>query len=283
MSSAHPILLDSRGIVEVSGSEAAGFLQGLITNDIARVNDGHATYAALLTPQGKIIHDFLIAAAPAGGFWLDCVKGHADDLTARLKKYRLRAKVTLTNRSVELAVVTWSEKPARAPGVIFADPRLPALGFRAIVLIADVAALRAANEAAYQARRLELGVPDASLDIPPETFFPLDCNLEELHGVDFEKGCYVGQELTARMKHRATARRRMLPVSADCDLPAAGAALKLGSTDVGELRGSVHTRGMALVRLDRLGGAREAMADTMTVRIGRPAYPLILPTEDERP
>jgi folate-binding protein YgfZ len=136
-------------------------------------------------------------------------------------------------------------------------------------------------ESEYQSRRLALGVPDAAVDIPPETLFPLDCNFEELNGVDFAKGCYVGQELTARMKHRATARRRLLPVTAQSPLPPAGTALKLGSSDIGELRGSAGNHGMALVRLDRLGNAHEATADGMTITIGRPSYPLILPAGDD--
>jgi folate-binding protein YgfZ len=281
MSTAQAILLASRGIVEVAGPEAANFLQGLITNDIARVSKGQAIYAALLTAQGKIIHDFLIAAAPEGGFWLDCAKVNAVDLVARLTRYKLRAKVTLADRSAELAVVAFTEKPAAPPATLFEDPRLPALGFRAIVPIASVAALSPVGEEAYHARRVALAVPEGGIDIPPESFFPLDCNFEELHGVDFDKGCYVGQELTARMKHRTSARRRVLPVAADVALPAAGTALKIGATEIGELRGSLSTQGLALVRLDRLGNAEQALADGVTVRIGRPAYPLILPTGDK--
>ena len=281
--SAHANHLTDRGVVEVAGTDAASFLQGLITNDVARVGAERAVYAALLTPQGKIIYDFLVAAAPDGGFWLDCVKAHAADLAARFKKYKLRAKVTLADRSHELAVVALSARPKVASAVIFEDPRLKELGLRAILPADDVQALRSEafdlhDKAEYDARRQMLGVPDAATDIPPETLFPLDCNFEELHGVDFDKGCYVGQELTARMKHRATARRRMLPVSADAALPAIGTPLIIGSTEVGELKGSLGTHGIALVRLDRLGEAPEATADGVAVRIGRPAYPLILTT-----
>jgi folate-binding protein YgfZ len=125
-----------------------------------------------------------------------------------------------------------------------------------------------------------LGVPDSALDIPPETLFPLDCNFEELNGVDFAKGCYVGQELTARMKHRATARKRLLPVNASVALPPAGTALKLDGTDVGEMRGTIGTIGMALVRLDRLGSATHATAEGVNVKIGRPSYPLTMATQE---
>lgn len=267
-----PIILKDRGVVEVSGPDASTFLQGLITNDMKGVADGRAVYAALLTPQGKIIHDFLIAQGPGDAFWLDCVKANASDLAARLKKYKLRAKVTITDRSADLHVVANGKAD-----VTFEDPRLAALGRRAITATPGDAQTDAR---AYDEHRLSLGVPDAATDIPPETFFPLDCNFEELHGVDFNKGCYIGQELTARMKHRASARRRMLPVTADAALPPPGTTLKLGATDIGELRGAIGKRGIALVRLDRLGNAKEADAGGLIIHIGRPAYPLVLPTGD---
>ena len=267
-----PILLKDRGVVEVAGPDASSFLQGLITNDMTDVADGRAIYAALLTPQGKIIHDFLIAQGTSEAFWLDCVRANAADLAARLKKYKLRAKVTITDRSAELHVIANGQA-----GVTFEDPRLPALGTRAITTTPGDAQT---DDSAYDEHRLLLGVPDAATDIPPETLFPLDCNFEELHGVSFDKGCYVGQELTARMKHRATARRRMLPVTADAALPPPGTPIKRGATDIGELRGAIGNKGLALIRLDRLGDAKEASAGDTPIRIGRPAYPLILPTGD---
>lgn len=262
-------VLPDRAIIEVVGPDAATFLQGLVTNDVAKASGNNAIYAALLTPQGKIICDFLIAPVE-GGYQLDCAKTHSADLVARLKKYKLRAKVTITERP-DLAVVA---SPQQIPGG-FPDPRLPALGFRAH----QTNATADGDPAAYHTHRIRLSVPDSG-DIPPETLFPLDCNFEELHGVDFAKGCYVGQELTARMKHRATARRRMLPVTADAPLPPPGTPIKLGASDVGELHGAIGKRGLALVRLDRLGNAEEADAGGITVRIGRPAYMLILPTGD---
>lgn len=257
-------VLPDRAIVEVVGPDAATFLQGLITNDIAKAAGGNAIYAALLTPQGKIIYDFLIAPVE-GGFLLDCAKTTAADLTARLKKYKLRAKVTIAERA-DLTVIAASESLANA----FPDPRLATLGFR----VAQANTTVGSNAAAYHAHRIALGVPDSS-DIPLETFFPLDCNFEELHGVDFAKGCYVGQELTARMKHRATARRRILPVSGQ-PLPPPGTLLTLGATEIGDMMGSINGHGLAIVRLDRLGDATEASAGAAPVRIGRPSYNLIL-------
>jgi folate-binding protein YgfZ len=257
-------VLPDRAVVEVLGPDAASFLQGLLTNDVANASGGKAIYAALLTPQGKIIYDFLIAPVE-GGYLLDCAKTYAADLAARLKKYKLRAKVTIAERA-DLTVVASTEPLANG----YPDPRLPALGFRAAQANTTVAG----NALAYHAHRIALDVPDSS-DIPPETLFPLDCNFEELHGVDFAKGCYVGQELTARMKHRATARRRILPISG-ATLPPPGTPLTLGASEIGDMMGSINGHGLAIIRLDRLGDATQATAGGATVRIGRPSYNLIL-------
>lgn len=279
---ADAVVLTDRGVVDVAGADAVSFLQGLVTNDVTRVGSKRAVYAALLTPQGKIIHDFIIAAA-ADGFLIDCAKAHATDLATRLKRYRLRAKVAIQDRSAEFAVVSLPEAPADDTVVAFADPRLAALDARALVPVAALDTwvrahgLTLRDRSAYDERRIALGVPD-SADIPPESYFPLDCNFEELHGVDFDKGCYVGQELTARMKHRATARRRILPVAANALLPALGTPVTLNGAEIGELRAAHGTRGLALVRLDRLGDAEEAKAGDVVIRISKPSYPLILPT-----
>lgn len=275
--------LPQRGFVEVKGPDAAVFLQGLITNDVGRADGNTVVYAALLTPQGKVIGDFLIVGTD-DGYLLDCVGARAADLTARLKKYKLRAKVEVADRSADFEVyaVTGDAKIDSA----IADPRFEGLGRRVVGSRGTVEAkLKAAGATiedadAYAAFRMQLGVPDSETDIPPESLFPLDCNFEELHGVDFKKGCYVGQELTARMKHRATARKRLLPVSAVVELPAPGTRVTVGATEVGEMRGSLDRNGLALIRLDRLHGATEALADGVTLTIGMPAYPLILPQGD---
>ena len=273
----NPAILHDRSIIEVSGPEARPFLQGLVTNDVMRVSALTSVYAALLTPQGKIIYDFLLAGAP-DGVRLDCHKDHAAELIARLKKYRLRAKLAITDASAGLAVVAL---PSPAPSAV-ADPRLAALGYRAIIPNSELETwtqslgILLGNDTGYHEARIKLGVPDSRSDIPPETCFPLDCNFEELHGVDFNKGCYVGQELTSRMKHRATARRRMLPVSALTRLPAAGTPLRNGTIEIGEMRGSIHNNGLALIRLDRLASTSEVTIDGTIIHIGRPAYSLIL-------
>ncbi|MBI1213152.1 MAG: folate-binding protein [Alphaproteobacteria bacterium] len=277
-------ILPDRGVVEVKGPDASSFLQGLVTNDVEQAVDGHAVYAALLTPQGKVIVDFIVAAEP-GGYLLDCPAERAADLASRLKKYKLRAKVEILDRSSELGVAAIGEAAGLREVAMFADPRLAALGARAIGArdrlagVLTAAGYMLAPAADYDARRIELGVPEGA-DIDPESHFPLDCNFEELHGVDFKKGCYVGQELTARMKHRGTARKRILPVSADVALPPAGTNVSLGGTPIGELRASHDRHGLAMIRLDRLGQAKEADADGVVIRIGSPAYPLILSSGD---
>jgi folate-binding protein YgfZ len=274
-------LLAGRGVVEVKGPDARSFLQGLVTNDVERLAEGEAVYAALLTPQGKIITDFFVASA-GEALLLDCAASAASDLAARLKKYKLRARVDIADRASGLCVAALPVD-AKVEGVAnFADPRLAELGRRAIgggaQLEAAVtsAGCQLAPEAGYERRRLALGVPDTK-DMPPETAFPLDCNFEELHGVDFKKGCYIGQELTARMKHRATARKRFLPVSGSSPLPAYGTVITLAGIPIGEMKSSLDGLGLAVIRLDRLGTAKEVEAGGAMLAIGMPAYALILP------
>jgi len=237
--------LDDRAIVAVSGPEARSFLQGLITNDIEALGPGTAIYAALLTPQGKILFDFIIAEGD-GALLIDCARAGRDALIKRLTLYRLRAKVTIEPRDT-LAVYSGVVWPR---GIHFPDPRLAALGTRTIGAIAEMPEA-VASAAAYHDMRLALGVPEAD-DFGSDRMFALDAGLDELHAVSFEKGCYVGQELTARMKHRGTARKRLLAVEGDL---APGADLRSGDVSIGEVVSMHGRRGFALVRLDKLTGA----------------------------
>lgn len=277
-------LLPHRGVVEVKGPDALSFLQGLVTNDVDQATDGRAIYAALLTPQGKVIVDFIVVPTQ-GGYLVDLPAERAGDLVSRLKKYKLRAKVEIADRSAELGVASIEDARGLNDVIAFKDPRLEALGVRVIgargtlEAVLAAAGYRVAPADAYEARRIALGVPEGA-EIEAESAFPLDFNFEELHGVDFKKGCYVGQELTARMKHRGTARKRILPISADALLPPAGTAVTVAGTAVGEVRASRERHGLAVIRLDRLGQATQADADGVAVRIGAPAYPLILPQGD---
>jgi folate-binding protein YgfZ len=264
-----PAHLEDRAVIALAGPDARGLLQGLITNDIARLSAGMALYAALLTPQGKVLFDFLIAEGD-GAVLLDCAAEAAPALAKKLNLYRLRAKVEIELRP-QLGVYVWlSGKPA-IKAISFADPRLATLGPRAIAARAEMPA-GLGDAASYHAARLALGVPEGS-DFGTDRIFALDAGLEELHAIAFDKGCYIGQELTARMKHRGTARKRLMPVMAATMLPAAGAAVNNGETQIGEIFSTYGTRGFALMRLDRLADANGALtSDGISISITRPDW-----------
>lgn len=252
-------LLQDRAIIALSGPEARNFLQGLITNDADALAPGKPLYAALLTPQGKILFDFLLVEGGEGTILIDCWAPARDALIKRLMLYRLRAKVEIEPRDDLAVLASWDG--SALPGSAFNDPRLRALGQRAIAPKADGAD-------GYLAHRLALGIPEAA-DFGSDKTFALDGGLEELHAVDFDKGCYVGQELTARMKHRGTARKRIFPVeSADKSPLNAGVELRTNNHVIGEIVSAYGSKGFALIRLDRLDEAGNAPIDAG----GRMAY-----------
>ena len=262
----HASLLDDRAVLALDGAEAGNFLQGLITNDMASSADGRTIYAALLTPQGKILFDFFIIPEAKDRLLIDCAASCAADLLKRLKLYRLRAKVLIALRP-ELAVAAlWGGRTAaQIPHAVvsYDDPRHPALGRRVIAtrefLVRAMSGYAAGD---YQAHRLSLGIPD-STDLAPDTVFALDAGLEELNGVSFKKGCYIGQEVTARMKHRATARRRFVIAEASAALPPPGTAIDSGGRELGTLASGIEATALALVRLDRLAEAQENQSPIM--------------------
>jgi hypothetical protein len=257
-----PMLLEDRSVTAVTGPEARTFLQGLITNDIEKVAPGHAIYAALLTPQGKILFDFLITEGD-GGLLIDCHGDARAALIKRLTMYKLRARVEIETRDQLAVLVGLDGRPADR-GITFEDPRLPALGHRTIGAVAEMPQT-IANARAYHEHRVALGVPEAG-DYGSDRMFALDADLDELHAIDFEKGCYVGQELTARMKHRGTARKRLLSIEGETVLPASG-ELRANGHSVGEIISTYGTRGFALVRLDRLEDAGDAKVEIDGARV----------------
>jgi folate-binding protein YgfZ len=264
--------LEDRAVIALTGAEARGLLQGLITNDIEKVAPGTGIYAALLTPQGKVVSDFLIAEGD-GALLLDCPAAAAEMLLKKLKLYRLRAKVEIEARPGLAVFAGLTELPGRAAlrAITFADPRLAALGPRSIGALAEMPDFLP-GAAAYHDARLALGVPEGA-DFGSDRIFALDAGLDELHGVAFDKGCYVGQELTARMKHRGTARKRLLTVEADDALPPPGSEIRDDSGVLGEITSSYGAKGFALIRLDRLEQVQGALkADTIAVRLTRPAW-----------
>jgi folate-binding protein YgfZ len=255
--------LEDRGVVRVSGEDAASFLQGVLTNDVEKLPPREARYAALLTPQGKILFDALVTRLPAGSgaaFLMDCSGVQAADLAKRLSFYKLRAKVTIADESADHGVLAyWGGEPENAPGaIVYADPRAAGLGHREILPRAKAAAIGEASRAAYDALRISLGVPSGGMDFPYADTFPHEANMDALRGVDFEKGCYVGQEVVSRMKHRGGPRKRVVRVMLAGEAPAPGTPVLDGELGVGTLGSASGRRALALLRLDRAEEARAA-------------------------
>ena len=271
-------VLEDRSVIAIRGAEARSFLQGLISNDMAACVPGKGIYAALLTPQGKILFEFFVTEHD-DRFLFDCAAVRAPELAKRFTFYRLRAKIDIALAGDLKVAALWNgatQAPAIAGIAAFPDPRLSALGVRLIGPLPVVQnAIAGARAADYRGRALKLGVPD-SADVPPDSVFALDAGLEELGGVDFKKGCYVGQEVTARMKHRASARRRFLIAEIDGDLPAPGTKLEASGREVGTLATGADGRALALVRLDRVSEADSAGEDITAmgqkVRLQRPSW-----------
>ncbi len=261
-------LLPDRGVVKVAGADARTFLNGLLTTDVGKVTPEQARFGALLTPQGKIIVDCIVAEAPAGdggGFFLDCPRALAVDLVQKLNFYKLRAKAICEDLSEVLGVMAiWDGPGATEYGLVYADPRLPALGQRAMLpphLAKEAAADLGAElmeAAAYDAHRIALGVPRGGLDFIYGDAFPHETDMDQLAGVDFDKGCYVGQEVVSRMEHRGTARNRVVPVATDGFAPDAGVPIMAGDKPVGVTGSHAGRNGLAMLRLDRVADALAA-------------------------
>ena len=258
--------LPDRGVVKVAGEDARNFLNGLVTTDLDRLKPGLGRFGALLTPQGKIIVDFLITEVPAGhggGFLIDCPKALADTLATKLKFYKLRAKVTV--EILDLGVLAaWDGQPAAQPDLAFIDPRQEGLGTRILIpedlkeKLSDLIGAELVDASEYEAHRIALGVPRGGLDFTYNDAFPHETNMDRLAGVDFDKGCYVGQEVVSRMQHRGTARTRSVKVLLDGPSPEAGATILAGDKPVGTIGSTSGGKGIALVRIDRVAEALDA-------------------------
>jgi folate-binding protein YgfZ len=262
--------LPDRGVVKVSGDDARNFLNGLVTTDVTLLRPGLGRFGALLTPQGKITVDFLITEAPAGhggGFLIDCPRALAKGLADKLGFYKLRAKVAVENLSDGLGVLAvWDGEPATKPDLAFADPRNPTLGWRILVpeeltqKVADLIGADLVDSALYDAYRIVSGVPRGGLDFMYGDAFPHETNMDRLNGVDFDKGCYVGQEVVSRMQHRGTARTRTVRVVLEDASPEPGTAILAGDKTVGTIGSTAGGNGLALVRTDRVADALDAGA-----------------------
>lgn len=238
-------------MLRVGGPDACALLQGLVTCEIDTLAPGAAAHGALLTPQGKLLFDAIIHRLDDETFLFDTTAELAGDFHKRLMFYRLRANVTL-EIDTNLAVVAWprGDGPDSAP----ADPRLAALGGRGVMPAAD-AALLDDGSAAYRAHRIALGVAELGADFASGEVFPHEANLDQLAGIDFAKGCYVGQEVVSRMQHRGTARKRFVPVRFSGTTLAVGTDITAGGKTIGAMGSSLDGRGLALIRLDRLDSA----------------------------
>ena len=251
--------LPSRAVIALEGPDWRTFLQGLLTQDVESQAVGTLRFGALLTPQGRLLYDLFILAGEAGCL-LDVAADHRDALIQRLTLYRLRAKVTISASPLAVAAL-WNTGPSEG---FLPDPRLNALGLRGYGAdrFADAAL---ATEADYQAHRLALGVPDPAHDAPADTTYPIEANFDLLNGIDFKKGCFVGQETTSRMKRRGTIKTRMVPIQFDGPPPAFGTEILKGDLRAGEVLSGQDGRAMASLRLDRLDGTLSVQGQSVSV------------------
>lgn len=289
--------LDNRAILTLTGVDVVEFLQNLITNDMAEVTDSHAIYAALLTAQGKFLHDFFVVKS-GDDILLDVAADRKADLLRRLTMYKLRADVSLSDGAFDITA-RFGNIPDQAPGTVtrtensleFIDPRLPAMGTRILTPRDNKQSNKSSNQppdessgkahseiaatqvpyAAYDAHRLALGIPEGGADIIPEKNFLLEANFEELNGVSFSKGCYVGQELTARTKHRAKIKKRLLQIHFDGDLTP-GQSITRDGKEIAEVRSVQNGHGLALTRIGPSQDGSPETTEPAGIVFTKPAY-----------
>lgn len=281
--------LKNRAVLHLTGPDTRTYLQGLITNNALAVSPTHPIWAGLLTPQGKYLFDFLVFDDGAGGLFLDAEAGRLSDLIRRLTLYRLRAKVEITPRPDLAVFAAWGSDTLLEDHPH--DPRLPALGQRWIIPTASIseregpirdsdltargpdgpaADIPTCDEAHYEAHRLALGVPEGSADISVDKMLWLECNAAELSGVDFKKGCYVGQENTARMFHRSKVRKRLLIVRFAGDV--GDGVLYANGVSAGEIRSHQNGLGLALLKLEPVEAGLPFTLNSQSATIEVPPY-----------
>ena len=253
-------LLPHRGIFQISGEDRATFLQGLITNDITKVSPARPLYAALLTPHGRFLHDFFISEAD-DAYLLETESERIPELLQKLIVYKLRSRVIFTPRPDFPVYVVWGDELEEIPEGAFVDPRLPELGLRG----RGALPLPTASLEDYNRHRLQWGIPEGGLDLIPEKSIPLECGLDELNAIDWEKGCYMGQELTSRTKFRGLVRKRLFPVKIKGTPPPYGATIFKNEKEVGSMRSSLGEQGLALLRLEFLEEPGEFLCQEATL------------------
>ena len=248
-----PAHLSNRAVIRLSGDDRRSFLQGLISQDVESLTENQAIFATLLTPQGKILFDFFVIE-DSDALLIDCHATTAESLLKRLTLYKLRAAVSLALEP-DLSVLAAQEPMSETGAVVYRDPRLDALGWRAVSLH------KAADGVAdYDARRMALGVPECERDFAADDIFLLDVNYDALNAVNYKKGCFVGQEVTSRMKRKGSVRKRTLIATFDGAAPAKGAPISAGESTIGEILSAVDGVALALIRLDRWEKAQEAQS-----------------------
>lgn len=283
------IPLPDRAIIAVAGADRVPFMQGLVSNDVTAVAPDRAIWAALLTAQGKYLHDFIIFTDDER-LLLDVEAARRDDLIRRLRMYRLRSKVDLVDLSETYRVYATLDAEAGPVGTVtrdgggwhIVDPRHAGMGVR-LVLPTQADPVATGDFSDWDRRRLRLGIPDGSRDLTPEKSILLDNGFDELHGVSWDKGCYVGQELTARTKYRGLVKKRLLPVTLSGIAPAAGTPVLAGTVEAGEIRSGNATQALALLRLDLLRAGKELTCDGLSVTPMPPDWINLPPTESDVP
>ncbi len=283
--------LPARGVVRVTGADARPFLHGLITSDVEKLSDKSALYSAFLTPQGKFLHDFFVVAV-GDSILLECEAARAEDLASRLARFRLRADAALDDTSADHSVfaafggsahaefdLPAAAGAARAIGdaVVFVDPRIADLGVRVIAPSGtDPASIappaQPAATAEYDQWRLTFGVPDGSRDLEVEKSTLLEGNVDILNGVDWQKGCYLGQEVTARMHYRGLLKRRLVPFAVAGGVPVFGTPVtNSDGRRVGTIRSAIGENALALVEVAALDTGGLSAGDAALTLI-RPAW-----------
>lgn len=289
--------LVDRSLIEIRGKDAEHFLQGLLTKDVEKLNPGGSCFAGLLTAQGKILFEFFVVRT-AEGFLLDTASEQKADLIKRLEFYKLRANVIIDDRSIDLAVYAAWNGDSDLGDITgleakFVDPRFGAMGQRIIATKAlgvNGANITPASGDDYHSHRIAIGVPAAVHDYTLGDTFPHEAGWDQLNGVDFAKGCFVGQEVVSRMQHRGTARKRAVPVQAASALPPRNTEITADEVPVGKLGSSHGNNGIAMLRLDRVQNAYQAgaelVANGITLWPRKPAwaeFQLPLPNAENDP
>jgi len=248
------ILLSDRALLKISGIDVREFLQGLITNDINKLTAQNALYAALLSAQGKYLFDFILYEIN-GDIVLDVDAGRAEELIKKLKVYKLRSKVEITPMSDFKVFYDLEE------GI--PDPRSTRLGKR---YLSDEAQVENGSMEDYETLRLQVGAPGAR-DLVAEDSYILQNNFEALNGVDFGKGCYVGQEIVARMKYKGGVRRSLYRIEGDKDLPAAGEKITAADKTIGEMRSSLGAIGLAQCEISEVAPGKKYFCGDVKIKL----------------